>query len=345
MSLLDVRCMARIEPEQTTWLWRDRIPRHDAHRDNEVRAALSRFAQLGTRRDVTFLCVMHLNKSVGLPSMYRTGGSIAFPGLARSSYLVAPDKEDPARRLFLPLKNNLARACGGMAFRLEGVEVAGMEGTYPRITWEQGEVDVDADDALRPPETPHSSALGRACAWLEERLAAGRVLAKTVVADAEEAGHAERTIDRAKKKLRVRSTPEGTGKDRQWFWELPPEDPPNNAKEGTDGGLGGDGTLGGLGTLEERSCQNGLGEERQGRQECQGRQHRQESQTSEVDGEEGVGRQGRQERQHRQGSQDSQASKPPSEDAEQGLSFAAQETFLTEDAAIQDDGSEVGSRG
>ena len=44
----------------------------------------------------------------------RVTGSLAFVAAARAAYLVAQDPEDPARRFFLPMENNIGPAnCGG----------------------------------------------------------------------------------------------------------------------------------------------------------------------------------------------------------------------------------------
>ena len=82
--------------------------RTDAHRDNEVRAALAPLAQLAEEMGVSVLIVMHTRKSGGGSADERALGSRAFVGIARVVLHLLPDAADPDRRLLLPGKINVA---------------------------------------------------------------------------------------------------------------------------------------------------------------------------------------------------------------------------------------------
>jgi hypothetical protein len=60
---------------------------------------------------VTVLGVTHFSKGAGPTAINKFIGSIAFIAAARSAFVVTmdPESEDQDRRLFLPVKNNLAR--------------------------------------------------------------------------------------------------------------------------------------------------------------------------------------------------------------------------------------------
>jgi hypothetical protein len=82
---------------------------------------------LAAAYDVAIVAVTHLNKTSGAKAMHRVTGSLAFVAAARAAWLVTADKTDPKRRLFLPIKNNLAKDNGGLAFGI--VEVGRRAGS------------------------------------------------------------------------------------------------------------------------------------------------------------------------------------------------------------------------
>ena len=114
----------------------------DSHKNAEVRQILGPVAEMCGRRGVAFIYLGHLNKTTNGPAMYRTAGSIAFVAAARVAHIVAEDKQDPALRLFLPVKNNLAPNIGGLSFRIEAVN------QQPRVAWNDLPVTISADEAL-----------------------------------------------------------------------------------------------------------------------------------------------------------------------------------------------------
>jgi len=87
----------------------------DSHKNAEVRGLLAPLAAMAAERGVAVVCVSHLTKAGGTEAMLRVMGSLGFVAAARAAYLVAKDPEDPDRRLFLPMKNNIAEDRGGLA--------------------------------------------------------------------------------------------------------------------------------------------------------------------------------------------------------------------------------------
>jgi putative DNA primase/helicase len=160
--------------------------------------------------------VTHLNKSAGGPAIYRTIGSIAFAGAARAVWSVSRDKDEPRRRLFLPVKNNLAEDTGGLAYEI----VDGHDG-HAVLAWEPGPVDTTADEALGNGDGPKPGTKeAEAVAWLQWRLgSAGPVPATTIIEEGGMAGHREKTLRRAKEALGVVSRPTAFGGPH--VWEIP----------------------------------------------------------------------------------------------------------------------------
>lgn len=144
----------------------------DSHKNAEIRGLLAPLAELAARYGVAVVAVTHLNKSGGGPAIYRAMGSLAFTAAARAAWAVSKDKDDPARRLVLPIKNNLAPDAGGLAYRIEGRGA----GDCPVVAWEPDAVNVSADDALTADARQAGAgtgALEEATEWLRDFLAGG----------------------------------------------------------------------------------------------------------------------------------------------------------------------------
>jgi bifunctional DNA primase/polymerase-like protein/AAA domain-containing protein/primase-like protein len=185
----------------------------DSHVNAEVRGLLAPLAALASRRSVTVCGVAHLRKSAGA-AVHRAIGSIAFAAAARSVWAVAQDPDDPERRLFLPVKQNLAANVGGLAFRVDAPE------GRPRVTWESGAVILDANAVLGGYDGGEGQgALREAESWLSDLLASGPVPAKRIQGDAKSAGQTWATVRRAKDSLGIAASKDGyTG---GWYWRLP----------------------------------------------------------------------------------------------------------------------------
>jgi hypothetical protein len=190
----------------------------DAHRDNDVRSILVPVAKLAEQYDAAVLVVAHRRKSAGGFADDLALGSRAFTGIARAVWHVSRDRDNKARRLLLPGKNNLAAEGQGLAFTIAD------DGAGPAIRWESEPVDMNADEAIKEENADagegRRAALDDAITWLQEALADGPVPAAKVFAMAESDGIAEKTLKRAKNALHVRSWKEGNDEDAMWFWGL-----------------------------------------------------------------------------------------------------------------------------
>lgn len=193
----------------------------DSHKNAEVRSVLTPLISMIAERKAALVGVTHLSKAGGQEALMRVIGSIAFVAAARSAYLVASDPQDKSRRLFLPLKENLAGQSGGLAFRIEGATIESPRGPIEtaRIAWETEPVMMDADEALRPSEPPTDSVLGQAIEWLRWTLRESTE-AQQVYARAAELGISQITIRRAADQLNIVKR-KMAGKGGRWLWYLP----------------------------------------------------------------------------------------------------------------------------
>lgn len=176
----------------------------DSHKNAEVRAALGPLCKLAEVRDVAIVGITHLSKGQA-KAINRVIGSIAFVGAARACWLVDWDPEVDGRRLFLPIKNNLAHA-EGLAYTI----------TDRRIAWESAPVTITADDLS---DSTHTTPRDEAEQWLRQALQDGRVSSAKLAAEAKREGISERTLKRAKKGLGVVSEKDGSA----WYCRLPDE--------------------------------------------------------------------------------------------------------------------------
>jgi len=178
----------------------------DSHRNAEMRAVLGPITKLAEQRNFALLGITHLAKSEA-KAIHRVIGSIAFVAAARAAWLVGRDPDDDERRLFLPIKNNLAQS-NGLAFTLESASNG-----VGRVAWDSSPVFVSADEIDDADQSPR----GEAIDWLRGLLADGPQPSPTILARAQADGISEKTLRRAKKELQVTAKRIGQG----WVWQLP----------------------------------------------------------------------------------------------------------------------------
>ncbi|GLP83565.1 AAA family ATPase [Mycobacterium antarcticum] len=187
----------------------------DSHKDQDIRRVLTRLAAVADRTGCTVLLLRHLNKAKGGDPMYRGGGSIGIVGAARSGMLVAPDPDDPERRVLASVKSNLGPAPDSLTYRLVGVGDHGVA----RVQWE-GSTTHTAHTLLAEPHDEDAGAATEAEQWLHDYLTEqGAAPSKSVKAAAAKVGIAERTLKRASNSLRV--VVDSRGFPRVTWWVLP----------------------------------------------------------------------------------------------------------------------------
>jgi hypothetical protein len=193
--------------------------------DNEVRDALTPLKRLAEDTGAAVVLVRHLNKdSRTVDPLLRGGGSIAFIGLARAGLIAVRDVDEPDRCVLALSKTNLAPPdTPGMAYRLGLAPEQGCSA----VVWE-GTTGDSAQELLAKMADAQSGgpALEEAVEVLSVVLEAGPLNAEEARKQCRAAGVADRTLDRAKRKLRVRSKRRSNGKTGEWLWGLPGADFP-----------------------------------------------------------------------------------------------------------------------
>jgi putative DNA primase/helicase len=203
----------------------------DPSKGTDSRATTNALRQIAVDSGAAIVLVRHIGKSKGLGDPRAAGlNSIEWRGAARSVLLCGSDPEAPQIKALTQSKNNVGPLAESIGYKLEesepGSEVSRAFWTGPskltarrilaQVTDEDEQAErINAEDFLRG------------------MLKAGETKAAEVQAAARKNSIAERTLTRAKARLRVQCRNEGYGKEKIWYWSLP-EDHKGNEKTADD---------------------------------------------------------------------------------------------------------------
>ena len=204
----------------------------DSHKNAEIRALLSPLSDLAGQHGAAVVCISHLNKNAGGEALLRVTGSLAFVAAARAAFVVVKDPDNDTRRLFPPLKNNIGNDTSGVAFTVQSAQIESPAGPIAtsRVVWEGEAVTISADSAMSQPlDQEERGEADEAKEFLRGLLADGPVPSKQIRADAEGAGHAWRTVQRAQKALGIVALKKGMKEG--WTWRLPRPSQPEECQE------------------------------------------------------------------------------------------------------------------
>lgn len=92
----------------------------NAHKETEVRSILTPLKEMAARTNSIIRPSIHLNKDSGKEAVHRVMGAAALVAGPRMSHLAIADAETSGRFLLVPLKVNITKDDGGLAYRLDG---------------------------------------------------------------------------------------------------------------------------------------------------------------------------------------------------------------------------------
>ena len=192
----------------------------DSHKNADVRAVLTQLSTIASKFKVAVLAVTHFNKSGTADAQMRVMGSLAFVAAARSAFLVMKDEKDENVRLFLPMKNNLAKDTGGLSYTIQPrlISVNGEDIETSMIIWGDKEILITANEAMKGIAKKINPQLKEAEEFLKDLLTANRegIDGKKIKKLANESGISNANLYRAAKNIGVEQSANGFGKPRLW---------------------------------------------------------------------------------------------------------------------------------
>jgi len=197
----------------------------DTNNDASVRRALQPLKVLAEVTEAAVIAIRHLNKGgSGSKAIYRGGGSVAFTGAARATFLVTADRQDPSNKILASVKANLTARPPSLRYRVQ----LGQEG-HPCIVW-GGPVNIDAQEALDGPEIVSGAAEERSTRREQRRYeieflsdlieANGPMSWKEIVAAGKDEGFTEKGLRGARVDAHLEKII-GSGGARTVQWGLP----------------------------------------------------------------------------------------------------------------------------
>ena len=167
---------------------------------------MSKLGRIAEEYGCAVVLIGHMNKAAGQKSSYRGLGSIDITAVARSVLIVGKMRDSPSKRIMTQAKSSLAPVGKSLLFEIN--ENSALE-------W-KGAVDITAEQFLENCGAELSK-LEIATEFLLEILKDGKVSQKEIAAAASDYDFSARTLNEAKKNLKVLSIKA----DNKWYWKLP----------------------------------------------------------------------------------------------------------------------------
>lgn len=188
----------------------------DPNKGSDTRSILSELKLIPEKFNTGMVLVRHVNKSKGFGDPRAAGMySIEWRAAVRSELLAGCDPDQPERRALTQTKNNLSPLASSIEYSI--IEDLNSP-SKARFKW-GGVSDLTAKRMLESIATDDAT-MARQLAeeFLKEILQSGELPATEVQAEARANGISERTLDRAKARLRVRSRK--ISLRGPWLWSL-----------------------------------------------------------------------------------------------------------------------------
>jgi len=211
----------------------------DSHKNTEVRRALQPLVDLGASIGAAVLGITHFGKgTAGRDPTERVVGSMAFGAVARvvmAAAKVKGQQDDEDRRILVRSKSNIGPDDGGFEYHLAQRELSAYPGVIASCIEFGASVEGTARELLAEAEVDSDieGDSGDVDDFLRGLLADGPASAKQVKVDADGAGYAWRTVQRAAQRMGIDRRKEGMRGG--WVWSLTVVQPTRRRHEDAEG--------------------------------------------------------------------------------------------------------------
>jgi hypothetical protein len=188
----------------------------DINRANQVRPILDHISRMASKYRIAVVFVRHFTKAENGKAINRGLGSIDFAAAARSMLQVG--MLDHLECGIVHVKTNVGPKGKSIRYQIQQVPVDGIPDPVGKFVY-LGEGDF-TDAAFRQDSPGPMSSLDDARIFLLEALSGRDRPASEMTAEAQRAGISERTLDRAKRELNVRSQRTQVEGKGVWMWTL-----------------------------------------------------------------------------------------------------------------------------
>jgi putative DNA primase/helicase len=195
----------------------------------DVRGFLQPLKELAEKERICVVGIMHFNKKADVTNaMLRIADSLAYVAAARHVFVVIDDAEVDKRRLFVKAKNNMVSDTKALSYmtgaRNVGTDPETQQEIFaPHVIWGAEYVEITASEAMQAEAGGSNARLDRikAIDFLRTKLAMGPAKQQDLIDEALADDIAERTLRRAKKELKIKSSKEKGNAHGAWLWQLP----------------------------------------------------------------------------------------------------------------------------
>jgi putative DNA primase/helicase len=196
------------------------VGRIDNNSQSDVRQVLDPLSTFAGEKGVSIVGIMHPPKGAQANAIRAFAGSFAYIASGRLAFFASKEPETD-RNLLLAVKNNLGPKASGKGYRIASKLVSrGIIAPY--VLWDDAPVDITADQAIAAAAARRlGSSVSDARDFLRDLLADGPVDHKDLLAAARANCISERTLDRAKAELKIKSEKDKGALKGGWKWGLP----------------------------------------------------------------------------------------------------------------------------